>query len=56
MADEDEEVYENEEVIELRQEVENWKAKYKTLELKKRESDLSLNKIKTEIKAGQLFN
>lgn len=49
MADEDEEVYENEEVIELRQEVENWKAKYKTLELKKRESDLSLNKIKTEI-------
>lgn len=49
MADEEEEQYENEEVVELRQEVENWKAKYKTLELKKRESDLSLNKIKTEI-------
>lgn len=48
MAD-DEEQYENEEIVELRQEVENWKAKYKTLELKKRESDLSLNKIKTEI-------
>jgi hypothetical protein len=49
MADEDDEVYENEEVAELREEVESWKAKYKALELKKRESDISLNKIKTEI-------
>jgi hypothetical protein len=49
MADEDQETYENEEIVELRQEVENWKAKYKALELKKRESDISLNKIKTEI-------
>ena len=47
--EEEQEEYENEELVELRQEVENWKTKYKQLELKKRESDISLNKIKTEI-------
>jgi chromosome segregation ATPase len=46
MSDEEQE---SEEVQELRQEVENWKAKYRSLELKKREAELSLNKIKTEI-------
>lgn len=48
MSDE-EDNNENEELVRLEQEVESWKAKYKQLELKKRESDLSLNKIKTEI-------
>ena len=36
-------------IAKLEEEVESWKAKYKALEIKKRESDLSLNKIKTEI-------
>lgn len=48
MSDNEEE-NENEDVLRLEQEVESWKAKYKSLELKKRESDLALNKIKTEI-------
>jgi chromosome segregation ATPase len=37
------------EIDELKEELTSWKAKYKALELKKRESDLALNKIKTEI-------
>eukprot|EP01038_Epipyxis_sp_PR26KG_P008951 gene8951-12071_t len=37
------------EIAALKQEIEDWKKKYKTMELKKRESDIALNKIKTEI-------
>eukprot|EP00981_Chlorochromonas_danica_P002320 scaffold446_cov183-Ochromonas_danica.AAC.19 len=40
-----------EETARLEEEINNWKAKYKQLELKKKESELSLNKIKTEINA-----
>ena len=37
------------EIETLKEEVASWRSKFKTIELKKRESDLSLNKIKTEI-------
>ena len=37
------------EIETLKEEVASWRSKFKTMELKKRESDLSLNKIKTEI-------
>eukprot|EP01031_Cornospumella_fuschlensis_P032831 gene32831-39696_t len=47
--DEDAENEFNEEALRMEQEVEAWKAKYKQLELKKRESELTLNKVKTEI-------
>lgn len=36
-------------IYDLQEEVEEWKGKYKALELKKREGDLSLNKIKAEV-------
>jgi chromosome segregation ATPase len=39
----------NEEIKELQDEVASWKAKYKTLQMQKRGSDIGLNKIKTEI-------
>ena len=45
----DEEEDENMLITELNEEIDQWKAKYKKLELQKRQSDLSLNKIKTEI-------
>ncbi|RYH29217.1 hypothetical protein EON65_09305 [archaeon] len=47
--DEDAENDYNDEALRMEQEVESWKAKYKQLELKKRESELTLNKVKTEI-------
>ena len=37
------------EIESLKEEVASWRSKFKTMELKKRESDLALNKIKTEI-------
>lgn len=37
------------ETVRLEQEVETWKGKFKQLEMKKRESELTLNKIKTEV-------
>lgn len=50
MSDEEnEDNEENYEIQRLQQEVDSWKAKYKTMELKKREHEIALNKIKTEI-------
>jgi len=37
------------EIETLKEEITSWRSKFKSLELKKRESDLALNKIKTEI-------
>jgi chromosome segregation ATPase len=50
MADDGEEEDEKDmEIRSLNEEIDDWKKKYKPLELKKRESDINLNKIKTEI-------
>lgn len=49
-GEEEHEIDERDSEIEtLREEVANWRSKFKSMELKKRESDLALNKIKTEI-------
>jgi hypothetical protein len=47
--DEDDKGVDYEEFEKLQKEIDSWKSKYKSLEIKKRESDLNLNKIKTEI-------
>jgi chromosome segregation ATPase len=49
MSDEEDNAFDVEDYNKLKKEVESWKAKCKSMELKKREAELALNKIKTEI-------